>query len=224
MKILRRKRAQFAMSVLVAGTVAMSVSTRGLAADDIPKDGLVVWLDAADAATIEKDAAGKVSVWKDKSGSGHDAKQEKLEFRPTLAADAMNGKPALQFSKPDKTRMDLPDLSTEKMTWTAVAVVSNPEGGGDRYARIFAASDGQGYDYEVGFALSLPLVETGGPRLIASSFKDRWAKSVRVGCFSPAYHTHLHGYVSEIIVYNRMMTAEEQKKVKDYLTAKWGLQ
>jgi hypothetical protein len=66
-------------------------------------------------------------------------------------------------------------------------------------------------------------MDTGGPRVMVSTFKDRWAKSIRVGCFSPGYQAFFTGDIAEILVYGRALTTEEQDRVRAYLTAKWGL-
>jgi hypothetical protein len=66
-------------------------------------------------------------------------------------------------------------------------------------------------------------MQTGGPRIITFDAKDRWAKQVRVGCFSPNLQTFLNGHVSEILVFARALTAEERVLVSAYLTGKWDL-
>ncbi|MBI2300009.1 MAG: carbohydrate-binding protein, partial [Armatimonadetes bacterium] len=191
----------------------------------LPKDGLAVWLDATDAATLVRDEAGRVSAWKDKSGRGRDAVQADARFRPGLVADQLLGKPALRFDEKLTTRFDLPDLSDEKIAATCFAVVSNPEPGSEVHhdERIFTASDGKGFDYQVGIALTVPGMETGGPRVVSGVFTGRWARAVRVGCFSPNYQTYFTGLMGEILVYDRALTAAETARVRAYLACKWGL-
>jgi len=197
-----------------------------LASWSLPREQLEVWLDASDAATIEKDGAGKVSLWKDKSGKGRDARQKSPDFRPLFADDGLKGRPALQFSEKTLTRMELPDLSDKKITATIFAVVSNPDPGAEvnHHPRIFTASDGNKYDYQTGIALNVPDMETGGPRQMVATFTDRWAKRVRVGCFSPNYQTFFTGCVSEILVYSRTLKQEELEQLRAYLMVKWGLE
>ncbi len=189
------------------------------------KKSLEVWLDAADASLIEKDAAGAVGVWKDKSGKGRNAVQNAAGSKPLYAAQALNGKPALQFDDARRTRLELPDLSDRPMTATVFAVVSNPERGAlqNPNQRVFTASDGKGYDYLCGIDCTIRGTETGGPRVITASAKDRWVKSVRVGCFSPNYQTFFNGQIAEILVFGRVLTREEQIRVMAYLTGKWEL-
>ena len=196
------------------------------AADVPPTDGLEVWLDASDATTVAADETAHVSVWRDKSGNERHAEQPDIEVQPAYVTDGINGKPAVQFSEDTKTRLELPDISEEKITATIFAVFSNPEPGSEvnHDARIFTASDGEGYDYMVGLAATVPGLQTGGPRQSAQTFTDRWAKHVRVGCFSPGYQTYFTGYVAEILVYSRVMTREEQDQVRVYLAVKWELE
>ncbi|MBC7289275.1 MAG: hypothetical protein H5T86_14795, partial [Armatimonadetes bacterium] len=194
--------------------------------DVLPKDGLEVWLDASDAETVSADQTGRVESWADKSGKGRHATQQVPEYRPFYVRDGINGRPALRFDDELLTRLQLPDLAEGKINATILAVVSNPQPGlpANHDPRIFTASDGQGYDYIVGLCCSIPGLETGGPRIIATQHKDRWAKYVRIGCFSPRYQTFLKGYVGEILVYSRILKQEEQDLVRTYLTAKWGLE
>jgi len=194
--------------------------------DVLPREALEVWLDAADAATVVTDEAGRVETWKDKSGKQRHATQAAAEHRPFYAVDGVNGRPALRFDEQLATRMELPDLAENKISATIFAVVSNPEPGLEinHDPRILTASDGQGFDYLVGLCCSIPGLQTGGPRIIMTQHQDRWAKDVRVGCFSPNYQTYLKGYIGEILVYSRLLTREEQDLVRVYLTTKWRLE
>lgn len=195
-----------------------------LLSDDLDK-ALEVWLDASDMATIQKDAAGHVRAWKDKSGKGRHAAQGAVEFSPLYDSRGLDGKPALRFDDARKTRMDLPDLSDRPMSATVFAVVTNPEPGlpNNHNQRIFTASNGKEYDYLCGLSCSIPGTQTGGPRHIVYEGKDRWAKSVRVGCFSPNYQTFFKGHIAEILVFGRTLTPDERLRVTAYLTSKWEL-
>jgi len=206
------------------GTLVFAAHAAAL--QDVPREKLEVWLDAADPTTIDKDDAGKVSLWKDKSGKGRDARQDSPEFRPLYVKDALNGRPALRFSEDACTRLELPDLAPGKISATIFVVFSNPEPGAEKNhdPRLFTASDGKGYDYQVGLSANIPGMETGGPRQTVAQFKDRWAKSVRIGCFSPNYQTFLKGCIAEILVYSRPLPLEEQDRIRAALMLKWGLE
>ena len=163
-------------NVALAGTLVFPEELAARAR--LPQEGLIVWLDAADAATIEKDAAGNVVAWKDKSGKTGNARQDKPQHRPRYVTGALNGKAVLCFTEKRATRLELPDLSKGRMTTTVFAVFSNPVAGDKQNAnpRIFTASDGRRYDYQVGISLNVPDMETGGPRQMMATFADRWAQ------------------------------------------------
>ncbi|OGV82970.1 MAG: hypothetical protein A3K19_32695 [Lentisphaerae bacterium RIFOXYB12_FULL_65_16] len=190
-----------------------------------PTDKLEVWLDATDAATVTKDETGKVSLWKDKSGKGRDAHQDSPANRPGLAPDGLNGKPALRFDEKASTRLELPDLSDQKITATIFAVFSNPVEGAEvnHDPRILTASDGKDFDYISGLCASVKGMETGGPRQAVFVQADRWAKQVHIGCFSPGYQTFFTGQIAEILAYSRELKPDEQERVRAYLASKWGL-
>ena len=189
------------------------------------KQSLAVWLDAADRKTVFADPSGNVKGWKDKSGNSRHAVQKNEGHRPRYDLHGLNEQPALQFDGERRTWFELPDLSAKPLTTTVFAVISNPEPGPPKYPhqRVFTASDGKEYDYKCGINCAVSGTETGGPRLLTAGAKDRWGKSVRVGCFSPAYHTFFHGLVAEIMVFDRELTAAERFRVVAYLSAKWEL-
>jgi len=45
---------------------------------------------------------------------------------------------------------------------------------------------------------------------------------VRLGCFSPNYRSYFTGLISEVLVYTRVLTQDEQDLVRAHLMAKWG--
>lgn len=57
--------------------------------------GCVLWLSANHGVTL---ASGAVSQWSDLSGAGNHATQATVNDRPTVAASALNGQPAILFS------------------------------------------------------------------------------------------------------------------------------
>jgi hypothetical protein len=197
-----------------------------MVAAGVPSDKLEVWLDAADAATVQPDEAGNVAVWKDKSGKGRDARQDAAAFRPQFAATGLNGRPALRFDEKRLTRLELPDLSEQKLSGMVFAVISNPVESAEvnHDPRIFTSSDGKDFDFLVGIAATVPNLETGGPRLVVHGFSERWAKVVRVGCFSPNPQTFFNGPMAEILAYSRALSPAEQDRVRAYLAAKWGVE
>jgi len=195
------------------------------ALQSVPTEGLALWLDAAQPGAVVTDDAGRVGEWGDRSGAGRNARQDDPQLRPFYVHDGLNGMPALRFSETETTRMEIPDLAAGKTTATIFAVISNPEPGSDvnHDPRILTASDGKEFDYMGGLCASVTGMETGGPRQAAWTFTDRSAQHVRLGCFSPSYQTYFTGLISELLVYTRVLTADEQDLVRAHLMAKWGL-
>ncbi len=189
------------------------------------RKGLAAWFDASVEASVSRDTAGHVRLWRDRSGNGRDAAQDDERFRPVYEASALNGKPALRFRDMQRQRLEVPDLAEEQTAVTVFAVISNPEPGlaDNHNPRIFTASDGRQYDYQCGICCSIPGTQTGGPRLVVFSGKERWAKKARIGCFSPNEQTFLNGQISEILVLLREVSPEEHFRISAYLTGKWGL-
>lgn len=210
----------------LVGNAGLLILANEMLATPLPADKLEVHLDAQAAESLTADAEGNVSVWKDHSGLGRDAKQADVNFQPKLIADGMNGRPVLRFDEKRTTRLELPDLSDKQMPVTVIAVASNPQPASEvnHDARIFTASDGTGLDFQIGIALTVPGMEIGGPRVLSAVFSNAWAKSVRVGCFSPNPQTFFTGDIAEILVYSRMLTPREDDQIRAYLAAKWGLQ
>ena len=88
----------------------------------------------------------------------------------------------------------------------------------------FHRADGQPFDYQIGIALTVVGMDTGGPRVLRATFSDGWAKSARAGGFSPNPQTIFTRDIAEILVYSRVLTPQEEDQIRTYLTAKWGLQ
>ena len=101
-------------------------------------------------------------------------KQADIKLQPRLVAGGMNGRPVLRFDEKRATRLELPDLSDKQITATVIAVVGNPLPGAEvnHDPRIFTASDGKGFDYQTGIALTVPGMETGGPRVLSGFFSN----------------------------------------------------
>ena len=195
------------------------------AASSFSKEGLIVWFDAADMDTVTRDDDGRVAAWDDKSGRGNHARQGNSRHRPTYVLTAMNGRPSIRFNEKSATRLELSDLSDEKISATIFVVLSNPArpSEANHHSRLFTTSDGKAYDYQVGLCAMVPGLETGGPRQMMSVFEDRWARKARIGCFSPSYQTYFTGDIAEILVYDRVLSVAEQQRVRAYLLSKWGL-
>ncbi|MCC7493170.1 MAG: carbohydrate-binding protein [Fimbriimonadaceae bacterium] len=213
------------------GGAAWQVGQAGLLAfaDEVlavglpPKD-LALRLTAR-AADVQLDAAGRVELWRDRVAAGRVAQQARPEHRPRYIADGLRGQPTLHFDEQLATRLELPDLSDQKMQATVAAVFSNPVAGSEvnHDPRILTASDGKGFDYQVGIAAAVPGMTIGGPRVGLWAYNDVWGKVVRIGCFSPNPQTFFTGDLSELLLYRRALTPAEQDQVRAYLSVAWNL-
>jgi hypothetical protein len=90
-----------------------------------------LWLDAADASTITE-SGGAVSQWNDKSGNGRNATQATAGNRPTVLADALNGRQGVQFSTTGKWLQvidEAPFDFTSTLYVFTVASISNTANG-----------------------------------------------------------------------------------------------
>jgi len=83
---------------LLTGLLALWAIHPASGQDLTVKDGLQFWLKADAGVTV---AGGKVTEWKDQSGKGNDTSQTDAASQPTLAAAAVNGKPAIHFDDTD---------------------------------------------------------------------------------------------------------------------------
>jgi hypothetical protein len=186
---------------------------------------ILAWFDASDPNSIELDPAGRVKSWRDKTHKSRAAHQEQAGYRPTFLARGLNGHPTLQFEQKSMTRLDLSDLAETNQSGTVYVVFSNPEPSPkpEKNPRLFATSNGTDPDYKVGIQVYVPLLETGGPRWLQSSFKDRALKRPRIGVMSPSDGTFLTGHISEVLVVESSLSREEQLLIPVYLRAKWSL-
>jgi len=230
--------------VLVAGW--MGSTTMGQAPD---KTGLVLWLDASQADTIVKDAAGKVSRWNDLSGNGHYAEQTAVANQPTFAANAIRGKPAVDFG----------DWVTGNSLgpWMRFKNASGADLNVNTIRTVFAVVRGSAFllthsgSYQfhrhrnglgtvtAGFwdaSWSHANVRNGKTFLngepvtdLATPWPDDWsiisvitAANVEANrlCNDRTYRSGGNKY-GEILIYNRDLTDTERAGVEAYLTEKW---
>lgn len=195
-------------------------------------DGLVLWLDAADANTITKDEGNnKVSKWKDKSGKDFNAEQSNQGLQPVYSAAAVNQLPGIVFDG-----VSIIDISQfgQKM-FTAFVVGQRSDDNQTPFQRINS-------DVNRGFTIDkfgeewdlFPEYRVNG---VAAKNPSDWKNNIavvtgvkgthtptgfRVGFGSPAF-AQLNGPISEIIFFERNLTADEITAVEQYLAAKWKI-
>jgi hypothetical protein len=198
-----------------------------------PKEipGLVLWLDAADAKSISKDAANKVSKWSDKSGKNLNSEQSDAAAQPIYNATALNQLPAIVFNG-TTTVMNL-DFGQKMFTAFVVGQrsqeVENPfertEGGEHRGFVVGNQTETYNYfpEYRVnGVAAKAPSDWLNNIAVVTGVKGTQTPAGFKVGFGSPGY-APINGPLSEILIYERNLTADEIAAVEQYLIAKWKI-
>ena len=97
---------------------------------------LTLWLDAADLSTLTVGASG-VDAWRDKSGNARDATT--TVRRPAFLANALNGRPAVNFTAASATKLDTPDFSIAPNRQFCAFVVASTAGLLTNFRRLWTA-------------------------------------------------------------------------------------
>ena len=88
----------------------------------IPTTNLALWLDAGQGVTT--DTSSNVTLWQDQSGQGHDATVDPVvNSAPVLAANQINGLPAVQFN--GGQTLDIAGQVLTSQQFTIFAVVTD---------------------------------------------------------------------------------------------------
>ncbi|AHG01819.1 hypothetical protein HALLA_00580 (plasmid) [Halostagnicola larsenii XH-48] len=97
------------------------VDTEDVPATDLPvTDGLKMHLDATTLDYLND--GDTIETWPDRSEAGNYAYQDSTEEQPAYSPDAMNGDPAVQFTRADETRLALYDEMATVGSTTFIAV------------------------------------------------------------------------------------------------------
>jgi len=226
----------------------------------VPTSGLSLWLRADSGVTSGAD--GKVSAWA-VEGSPVKAEAKAPEQQPTLAQNAIGGKPAIHFDGGTQileANIDIDPAASPELT--VISVFTSETDASTPLRKLYGADDG-GYDRAAGLddrgeAMNYTIFGGGGgvigimklaantPYLTVDSY-DQPKKKLNVwingapvkqnvdvdhgaaldkfyiGGTGTVYHEPWFGNVAEMLVYHRVLTDEERKKVEDYLAAKYGL-
>jgi len=209
---------------------------------DIPS-GLLYHLDAAEGVT--KDGSGNVSLWADQGPEANDFVQAAAAKQPLWIADGINGLPAIQFSGTTEELL----LNTQTDPRTFFAVTTAMTGGGlrgiwgeenaDAGVRLnnntwyrgaghgsdgndFANGDAEGVGVNgtlVGqYTLNQPhiITEYKGPNHTKTPYS---VTSIGEYFAGRGYH----GDIAEMLVFDRILTAEEANNIGGYLADKYGI-
>lgn len=226
----------------------------------VPTSGLSLWLRADSGVTAGAD--GKVSVWA-VEGSPVKAEAKDAAQQPTLAQNAIGGKPAIHFdggTQMLEANINIDPAASPELT--VISVFTSETDASTPLRKLYGADDG-GYDRAAGLddraeGMSYTVFGGGGgvvgimklaantPYLTVDSY-DQPKKKLNVwvngapakqdvdvdhgagldkfyiGGTGTVYHEPWFGNVAEMLVYHRVLTDDERKKIEDYLAAKYGL-
>ena len=203
-----------------------------------PAAGRLVWLTADDG--VVKDASGKVSAWKSRVGDAGTLPETLQQFsvvqteaakQPLWVADAVNGKPGLQFEKAKvhlAADFDEQAGSAFAGPLTVCAVFTGAVPKGDN--RVVAGVVAGGNDYIAGKGLK---IRDGDPSAI------ELAKGVWLVCSGAKLDAPLHrlglgvmnggsggpgftGGLAEVLIYKDGATPGRLALIEQYMKAKYG--
>lgn len=209
--------------------------------------GLVGWY-RADAGVVMDDAA-RVAEWRDMSGNNnHITQTGYFDRRPTYVTNAINGQPTLRFTT--SQYMTSPDVFTNpqytiitisKMVGTASRLISSAttnwllgyHGGGMNklYANNWISNPATGTNiaphmYTVtsdGNSTTTRLYDFGALIAAGNAGNPSAPGALQLNGWSNGLNEMSNGDISEIIVYNRVLTTAEREAVEGYLSQKYAV-
>jgi hypothetical protein len=212
---------------------------------DIPS-GLLYHLDAAEGVT--KDGSNRVSGWADQGSAANDFVQATAAKQPLWIADGINGLPAIQFSGANNNEELLLNTETDPRSFFAVTTALTGGGlrgiwgeqGADAGIRLndanwyrSAGHGSDGNDFANGDANGVSVNGTllgqyvvGTPHIIAEVKGPNHTKTPYTVTSIGEYFDNnrdYHGNVAEMLVFDRILTAQEANNVGGYLAAKYGI-
>ena len=230
-----------------SGASNFSTTTTPLGIADLPGQGLTLWL----RSTAGTAGSGALSIWHDQSGNGNDATAITAGATPMVVANQENGLPIVRFS--GATGLRLPNNamgSAQSGQIFAIVKLDSTHnntnvlwnfgtGAGTSYSSInhvddFGSSDtsseyipakektGQYFIYDTAMT-------SGGTSTFRYNGNVMWVRSGLQAGFSPSADiggngtSTLYGDVAEVIVYNRVLSSQEQSIVYAALAQKYNL-
>ncbi len=215
--------------------------------------GLRLWLDASDVNGNGTDPTNgaNVGTWVDKSGNGFNATEGNAANQPVYQSTGFNGREGVFFNSEDRglqgtitrptgtasTILTLGQYNTASGNDKAFFEFRGA-GGGPRQFFIDQRYAGNFYDYNVtrDTPLALLLEDQGGTNpfdltqngtLINDDGPHDFSTSFTNGTYTlgddDTGGNRLIGYLSEILYYDRALTANEISLLNQHVEAKWGI-
>ncbi|TCO82168.1 fibronectin type III domain protein [Chthoniobacter flavus] len=213
-----------------------------------PTTGLKLWLAADTSVTL--DGSGGVSAWADQSGNANNATQSTAGNRPTVTANALNGKPVVHFSGASSQYLTLPNLMSGATAGEVFAVLRSASTTGATGLWNLGSDGWSWYSYTDG-RIEADFGTTGGlwegvPSQSILSYHvyeaasqtglyQSWINGVplfkttsNTVAFTTApligvngHGNYFSGDIAEIIIYNRALSTAERGQVLAYLNQKY---
>lgn len=208
--------------------------------------GLALWLDAADYNA-------STGTWSDKSGNGRDFAQTIAANRPIVSAVTQNGRAILEFDgSNDQLQNGTNFLQISNCTLfgayrrlggafggiissataadrSPALLIENNVGAVRGHANFSAAGAG----VVNAFCIFTGSVNAGATTAFvngaqvdsdaASNTLDTAGTTTSIGTYRQNAANYINGYIGEIVVYSRVLSANERIRIERYLGRKWGI-
>ena len=230
-----------------SGPSNTAILTTPVGMPDLPQNGLTVWL----RSTVGTEGSGTVTTWADQSGQGNNAVQSPSGNEPVLVENQANGLPVVRFDGTDQ--MVLPGFILQNAQGGqifAIVKMGNKPGllnmlwnfgtfFGDTYQDSyhfddFGTSDTsavqlQPYEQVNQYFLYDTSIDASGNSIFRYDGTQTWTRTglpvgfgpyPLIGGFGSGF---LVGDIAEMIVYDRVLSPQEQATVYAYLANKFGL-
>jgi hypothetical protein len=208
----------------------------------IPLNGLKLWLKADAGVSL---SGSNVTAWADQSGQNNNLSV--TTTNPVFENNVINGKPAIKF---DGGRLDGTDIVTAKTIYAVIKTLSfSPSQyaaivectGGSLYSAISGNEWGSYFNLEISASNTLA---TSTSAIIASLsdngiqyFFRKNGSQIRTGTNGDGFYSRsalyigndgstgqpANVYVSEIIIYDNLISAEDITKIENYLNSKYAI-
>jgi hypothetical protein len=205
--------------------------------------GCILWLDANQIVANDQDVIG---TWTDMSGNGNNATQSTVGNRPTFCTNMKGGKPALYFDNNDFLNLGTNITSSTstvfivwdffyKIGYSALLqfqkygvysfLTSSGQWGVYRTGELSSGSGSFGDEFkisEVLFGDTVPtMLYTNGRKKIVAGGTNMANAVSRVGWDGSAEGQYHQGMISEIIVYNNVLSEENRLIIERSLASKY---
>jgi hypothetical protein len=233
----------------MAGSVTSSNAVLTVLVPPSAISGLQLWLEAN--AGITTNTAAQISTWADQSGNTNNATQSNTNNQPLYVINALNSLPVVRFNPTNSQYFNLPNLfngttqaeafvvlraaadmpGTSRALWQFGAITYYPDSGGNIVEDFGSTSlhtvgnPAQPLDqyhvYEVASQSGNWSAWING-MLQSSTTTNTYSTNVYPTLGNSGSY-YFAGDVAEVLVFNRVLSADERDTVNGYLNLKYGM-